>query len=106
MNRTGSRVEQADKALAEPFKYADALNAAQTDSTRIDQLMADAAKPEEPAQPEPAAEVDPRMEDVLYPLRVGSSSTHIRRRLNVLWAMLRSGTGYTPVPAQTMRLAG
>lgn len=52
------------------------------------------------------------MEDVLYPLRVGSSCTHIqamlslaRRRLNVLWAMLRNGTGYTPVPAQTMRLA-
>jgi hypothetical protein len=35
------RVEQADKALAEPFKRADALNAAQTDPARIDQLMAD-----------------------------------------------------------------
>jgi hypothetical protein len=41
VNRTGLRVEQADKALAEPFKRADALNAAQTDSARIDQLMAD-----------------------------------------------------------------
>ena len=59
MNHTGSRVEQADKALAEPFKHADALKAAQADSARIDQLMADVAKPEEPAQPEPPAEVDP-----------------------------------------------
>jgi hypothetical protein len=75
VNRTGSRVEQADKALAEPFKHADALKAAQTDSARIDQLMDDAAKPEEPAQPEPPAEVDPRTEDVLYPLRVGCSSS-------------------------------
>ncbi len=63
MNRTGSRVEQADKALAEPFKHADALKAALADSARIDQLMADAAKPEEPAQQEPPTEVDPRMED-------------------------------------------
>ena len=53
MNRTGSRVGQADKALAEPFKHADALKAAQADSARIDQLMADAAKPEEPALPDP-----------------------------------------------------
>jgi hypothetical protein len=45
VNRTGSRVEQADKALAEPFKHADALKAAQADSARIDQLMAAAAKP-------------------------------------------------------------
>jgi hypothetical protein len=51
VNRTGSRVEQADKALAEPFKHADALKPAQTDSERIDQLM---------------DEVDPRMGDVLY----------------------------------------
>ncbi|MFF2246166.1 hypothetical protein ACFVTM_18545 [Arthrobacter sp. NPDC058130] len=43
MNRAGSRVEQADKALAEPFKHAGALKAAQTDSARIGQLMADAA---------------------------------------------------------------
>jgi len=75
VNRTESRVEQADKALAEPFKHAEALKAAQTDSARIDQLMDDAAEPEEPAQPEPPAEVDPRMEDVLYPLRVGSCSS-------------------------------
>jgi hypothetical protein len=46
VNRTGSRVEQADQALAEPFKHADAFKAAQTDSARIEQLMADAAKPE------------------------------------------------------------
>ncbi|MET3952546.1 2Fe-2S iron-sulfur cluster binding domain-containing protein [Arthrobacter sp. UYEF36] len=52
MNRTGSRVEQADKALAEPFQHAGALKAAKAGSARIDQLMADAAKPEEPAQPE------------------------------------------------------
>jgi len=57
-----SRVEQAEKALAEPFKYADALKAARGESARIDQLMADAAKPEEPEKPEPAAEIDPRME--------------------------------------------
>jgi hypothetical protein len=63
VNRTGSRVEQAEKALAEPFKHADALKAAQKDSARIDQLMADAAKPDEPAQQEPPTEVDPRMED-------------------------------------------
>jgi hypothetical protein len=59
VNRTGSRVEQADKALAEPFKPADALKAAQTDSARIDQLMADAAKPEEPAQLEPRPKSTP-----------------------------------------------
>ncbi|ACL42491.1 helicase domain protein (plasmid) [Pseudarthrobacter chlorophenolicus A6] len=57
-----SRVEQADKALAEPFKHAAALKAAQANSARIDQLMADAAKPEEQAQPEPPAEIDPRLE--------------------------------------------
>ncbi|MET3952838.1 helicase-related protein [Arthrobacter sp. UYEF36] len=57
-----THVDQADKALAEPFKHADALKAAQTESTRINQLMAEAAKPEEPAQPEPPAEIDPRME--------------------------------------------
>ena len=56
-----SRVEQAEKALAEPFKHADALKAAQANSARIDQLMADAAKPEEHAQPEPG-EIDPRLE--------------------------------------------
>lgn len=39
------------------------LKAAQTDSARNDQLMADAAKPEDPAQPEPPTEVEPRMED-------------------------------------------
>ena len=32
--------------MAEPFKHADALKAAQTDSARIDQVMADAEKPE------------------------------------------------------------
>ncbi|MGO4230925.1 hypothetical protein AB4Y72_18935 [Arthrobacter sp. YAF34] len=73
MNRTESRVEQADNAPAGPFKRADALKAAQTDSSRIDQLMADAAEPEgpaepeepeEPAQPGPPAEVDPCVEDV------------------------------------------
>ena len=57
-----SRVEQAEKALAEPFKHANALRAAQANSARIDQLMADAAKPEEPPQPEPPAEIDPRLE--------------------------------------------
>lgn len=57
-----AHVEQAEKALAEPFKHADTLKAAQADSARINQLMADAAKPEEPAQPEPPAEIDPRME--------------------------------------------
>jgi len=57
-----THVEQADKALAEPFKHADTLKAAQADAARINQLMADAAKPEEPAQPEPQADIDPRME--------------------------------------------
>lgn len=56
-----THIEQADKALAEPFKHADALTAAQVDSARINQLMADAAKPEEPAQPGPEVEIDPRM---------------------------------------------
>jgi hypothetical protein len=82
VNRTRSRVKQADKALAEPFKPADALKAAQTDSARIDR-MADAAKSEEPAQPEPPAEVDPRM--VLYPLRVGSSSSALSERVVRHW---------------------
>jgi hypothetical protein len=57
-----TRVAQADKALAEPFKHTDGLKAAQADSARINQLMADAAKPEPPAQPGPPAEIDPRME--------------------------------------------
>jgi hypothetical protein len=58
-----TNVEQADKALAEPFKHADALKAAQAESARIQQLMADAAKPEEPTKPEePDGEVDPRLE--------------------------------------------
>lgn len=50
-----SRVEQAEKALAEPFKHAGALKAAQANSARIDQLMADAAKPEEQPHFEPPA---------------------------------------------------
>jgi hypothetical protein len=53
------RVEQADKALADPFKRADALYATQPDSARIDQLMADAAKPEDPAQQEPRPKSTP-----------------------------------------------
>lgn len=57
-----SRVEQAEKALAEPFKHAEALKAAQANSARIDQLMADAAKPDQPAQEEPTTEIDPRLE--------------------------------------------
>lgn len=57
-----TRIEQADKALAEPFKHAAALKAAQTNSARIDQLMADAAKPAEETQPEAAPESDPRLE--------------------------------------------
>lgn len=56
-----SRVEQAEKALAEPFKHAEALKAVQANSTRIDQLMADAAKPEQPAREETATEIDPRL---------------------------------------------
>ncbi|QSZ52760.1 hypothetical protein RI444_18360 [Paenarthrobacter sp. AT5] len=55
-------IEQADKALAEPFKHAEALKTAQANSARIDQLMADAAKPDEPQQSESATEVDPRLE--------------------------------------------
>lgn len=56
-----SRVEQVEKALAEPFKHTDALKVAQANSARIDQLMADAAKPEEQPDSEPG-EVDPRLE--------------------------------------------
>jgi hypothetical protein len=74
-----SRVEQAEKALAEPFKYVDALKAARGESARIDQLMADAAKPEEPEKPELPAEIDPRMEkmqrlmNASFPQRPGTS---------------------------------
>ncbi|WP_314324281.1 helicase-related protein [Paenarthrobacter ilicis] len=57
-----TRIEQADKALAEPFKHAAALKAAQANMARIDQIMADASKPEEQPQPEAAPEVDPRLE--------------------------------------------
>ncbi|MFJ4230029.1 helicase-related protein, partial [Paenarthrobacter nicotinovorans] len=57
-----ARIEQADKALAEPFKHAEALKAARADSARIDQLMADAAKSDEPPQSETAPEIDPRLE--------------------------------------------
>ncbi len=52
-----TRIEQADKALAEPFKHADALKTAKAEISRIDQLMAEASKPGE-ATPEPAAQAD------------------------------------------------
>jgi transposase len=46
-----------------------------------------------------------------YDRKRGEGKTHIqamlslaRRRLNVLWAMLRDGTTYTPVPATSARL--
>lgn len=57
-----SRVKQAETALAELFKHAEALKAAQANSARIDTLMADAAKPEEQPQPEPPTEIDPWLE--------------------------------------------
>lgn len=57
-----TRIEQADKALAEPFKHTAALKAAQTNTARIDQLMADAAKPDEPQEPETTPQSDPRLE--------------------------------------------
>ena len=63
MNCTGSRVEQTDKPLAEPFKHADALKAAQTDSARIDQLMADAADRKNRHSKNPRPKSTPRMED-------------------------------------------
>ncbi|UUL78010.1 hypothetical protein NG819_21540 (plasmid) [Pseudarthrobacter sp. Fe7] len=59
-----SRVEQAEKALAEPFKHADALKAAQRNSARIEQLMAEAAKPEQQQQAEPPAGRDPQLEQM------------------------------------------
>ena len=47
-----------------------------------------------------------------YDRKRAEGKTHIqamlslaRRRLNVLWAMLRGGTTYTPVPAQVMSMA-
>jgi hypothetical protein len=60
-----SRVEQAEKALAEPFKHAAALKAAQTNSARIEQLMAEAAKPEQQQpQAEPPTGRDPQLEQM------------------------------------------
>ncbi|AMB41652.1 MULTISPECIES: hypothetical protein [Paenarthrobacter] len=59
-----TRIVQADKALAEPFKHAEALKAAQANSARIDQLMADATRPVEPARTESRPEVDPRLEQM------------------------------------------
>ena len=47
-----------------------------------------------------------------YDRKRAEGKTHIqamlslaRRRLNVLWAMLRDGTTYTPVPAEAQPLA-
>lgn len=65
MNRQGHASNRQIKHWRKPFKHADALKAAQTGSARIDQLMADAAKPEEPAQPEPPAEVESRPPETL-----------------------------------------
>ncbi|MFE4229975.1 hypothetical protein ACFRJ8_19040 [Arthrobacter sp. NPDC056886] len=45
--------------LGEPFKHADTLKAVQTDSARTNQLMADDAKPEEPARLEPPPTLTP-----------------------------------------------
>ncbi|MDJ0321957.1 helicase-related protein [Pseudarthrobacter sp. PS3-L1] len=56
-----SRISQADTALTEPFKHAESLKAAQVDTARISQLMADTAKPEEAAKEEAEIEVDPRL---------------------------------------------
>jgi len=39
-----TRIEQAGKALAEPFKHADALKTTKAETARIDQLMAEATK--------------------------------------------------------------
>lgn len=52
-----TRIEQADKALAEPFKHAAALKAAQDNTERVDQLMADASKPEDKHSPTPLPKV-------------------------------------------------
>ena len=57
-----THIEQADKALAEPFKHAEALNAAQANSARIEQLMTAAAKAEQTTPEEPATETDQRLE--------------------------------------------
>jgi hypothetical protein len=75
VNRTGSRVEQADKALAEPFKHAGRSKPPRWTRHALTSSLADAEKPEGPAQPELPAEVDPRMEDAPYPLRVSNGRT-------------------------------
>ncbi|MFF1831123.1 helicase-related protein [Paenarthrobacter sp. NPDC058040] len=59
-----TRIDQADKALAEPFKHAEALKTAQANTARIDQLIADTAKPEEPVRSEAGPNIDPRLEKV------------------------------------------
>ena len=75
-----SRVEQADQALAEPFKYADALKTARQETARIDQLMADAAKPTAPTEPQPTTDLDPELQKIQqmqrtsFPQRPGTSA--------------------------------
>jgi hypothetical protein len=56
-------------------------------------------------------EILPRLPVLLRPQRT-EGKTHVqamlsltRRRLNVLWAMLRDGTTYTPVPALAPMIA-
>ncbi len=70
-----TRIEQADKALAEPFKHADPLKAAQANTARIDQLMADASKPVEPPQtesePEPAPGENAATHGGIIPTKTG-----------------------------------
>ena len=61
-----TRIEQAGKALAEPFKHADALKTTKAETARIDQLMAEATKsakqPTEHYTPEATAQVDPELQ--------------------------------------------
>lgn len=71
-----ARIEQADKARAEPFQHAEALKTAQANSARIDHLMADAAKPEEPPQPEadPSLEKMQRLMKASFPYQPGAAA--------------------------------
>jgi hypothetical protein len=59
-----ARIGQAEKALAEPFKHAGALKAAQADAARIDQLMADATQKTEFLEAPAATELDTELQRI------------------------------------------
>jgi hypothetical protein len=102
-----SRVEQADKALSEPFKRADALKAAQTNSARIDQLMADARNPAEQAQHESTKEVAPARNattpETSFPQQPSTSvatATDAQQRIPNSAANNKPNTGAEPQPGE------